>query len=162
MRPIFSAPAALLLAGTVLSSAAWAQAAVTPRQEQAGLPAGPYLLSCAHPHRVNGRLVAFCDDQTNALHGQDTWHTAQLSNAQQCSGSVDNVNGRLTCGTAPMVGSSTPPQSYGSAFGTSGYPRTPGSPYTSYPGNYEFNSPPGYPMGQPVPPANKPYYSRPY
>ncbi len=161
MTPISSVSAALLLAGTMVSSAAWAQTAVTPRQQQAGLPAGPYLLSCAHPRMVNGRLVALCDDQTNAMQGQDTWHTAQLSNAQQCNGSVENMNGQLTCGTAPMVGSSTPPQPYGSSFGTSGpsygHPgTTTGSASGPYVPPYQ-TSQPGYPQGQPVAPANKPY-----
>ncbi|MGH7052928.1 MAG: hypothetical protein ACREFA_03805 [Stellaceae bacterium] len=120
MRPIFSASAALLLAGTMLSGAAWAQTAVTPRQEQAGPPAGPYLLSCAHPHSVNGQLVALCDSRTSAMQGQDTWQWARLSDTEACTGAVENVNGVLTCGTEPIVGSSTPPQYHGSSFGNSG------------------------------------------
>ena len=151
MRPIFSASAALLLAGTMVSGAAWAQTAMTPRQERAGLPAGPYLLSCTHAHMVNGRLVALCDDRTNATGGLDTWHMAQLPNARACSEAIENVNGRLTCGTMPMVGSSTPPQYYGSSFGTlgssSGYPGEamgPASePYTP-PYSTQTTTPPSY------------------
>jgi hypothetical protein len=152
MRSIASVAAALLLAGTVLSSAAWAQAVVTPRQEQARLPAGPYLLSCAHPHRVNGRLVALCDDQASAMHGQDSWRMAQLSDPRQCGGPIENVNGRLTCGTVPMVGSSAPPQYIGSSFGTSGpgYGNSGVSADNPYRPPYETGAG-GYPNGRPVP-----------
>lgn len=159
MRPMFSASAALLLAGTMLSGAAWAQTATTPRQERAGLPAGPYLLSCTHPHMANGQLVALCDSRTSATQGQDTWRWARLSEAQACTGAVENINGELTCGTEPMVGSSTPPQVYGSSFGNSGSSYgAPAATMNSYTPPYEAG-PSAYPNGQPVPPANKPYYS---
>lgn len=160
MRSIFSASAALLLAGTMLSGAAWAQTAVTPRQEQAGLPAGAYLLSCTHPHMTNGQLVALCDSQTSATEAQDTWHWARLANAAACTGEVENVNGELTCGMGPMVGSSTPPQYYDSSFGNSGSSYAPPSAATGpYVPPYETGAASAFPGGQPVPPANRSYHS---
>jgi hypothetical protein len=189
MKSLLSTCAAFALAGALFASAALAQqTVVTPQQAQAGLPSGPYLLSCTHAHRVNGALVALCDDQATAREGMDTWHPAQMSLAQaeQCNGAIEDFNGRLNCGTMPMVGSSMPPQSYGSSFGTSEQQPMTGSsmppqnygnalgtspsvpPYsanagTSAPGlpGYQYGAAPGYPNGQPVPPANKPYYSPP-
>jgi hypothetical protein len=179
MKSLFSTCAAFALAGALFAPAALAQqTVVTPQQEQAGLPSGPYLLSCTNPHRVNGSLVALCDDRVTATQdAMDTWHMAQmpLAEAQQCNGAVaDMRNGRLTCATMPMVGSSMPPQNYGSSFGTSEQePMTgPGmapqsygnalgtSPYvppyaantgTSAPGlpGYQYGAAPGYPNGQP-------------
>jgi hypothetical protein len=170
---LLSTCAAFALAGALYAPAASAQTnVVTPQQERTGVPAGPYLLSCAHPHMVNGSLVALCDDRATATRGaMDTWHRAELPNAQQCNGAVEDMNGRLTCGTQAMVGSSMAPQYYGSSFGNSGSPDVP--PYAGYanttprhpvPGlpGFEPGSAPGYPQGQPVPPADKSYYSRPY
>jgi hypothetical protein len=125
MKSLLSTCAAFALAGALFAPAALAQqTVVTPQQEQAGLPSGPYLLSCAHPRVVNGSLAALCDDQATAERGMDTWHMSQapLAQAQQCNGALEDIDGRLTCGTAPMVGSSMPPQNYGSSFGTSGAP----------------------------------------
>jgi hypothetical protein len=137
MKSPLAAATAFLLAGILAMPAAFAQTVVTPQQQALGLPSGPYLLSCTGAHVVNGSLVALCDDQAAAQQGRDTWRTARLSlaEAQQCSGAVENINGTLTCGTAPSVGSSMPPQYYGSSFGTSGpgygYSGTPAaSPYT--------------------------------
>jgi hypothetical protein len=163
MKSLLSTCAAFALTGALFAPAALAQqTVVTPQQQRAGLPSGPYLLSCTRPHVVNGSLVALCDDQATARQGMDAWHTAQMSlaQAQQCNGAIEDVNGRLTCGTAPMVGSSMPPQNYGSSFGTSG----PTQGYSGAPANNPNTLPyatgaPGYPGGQPVPPANKPYYS---
>src|SRR5579884_2139145 len=118
MKSLLSTCAALALAGALFVPAASAQTVVTPRQEQAGLPSGPYLLSCTRVHAANGSLVALCDERASATQdAMDTWHTAQmpLAQAQQCNGAVEHINGTLTCATAPMVGSSMPPQNYGSS-----------------------------------------------
>jgi hypothetical protein len=171
MKALFSTCAAFVLAGAMAAPAALAQpTAVTPQQEALGLPSGPYLLSCTRPHVVNGSLVALCDDRASATQDAvDTWRMAQmpLAEAQQCNGAIaDTGNGRLTCGTAPMAGSSMAPQNYGSSFGTSGSPYVPpysnsmGSSAPGLPG-YQSGAAPGYPNGQPVPSANKPYYSPP-
>ncbi|HJU15075.1 MAG TPA: hypothetical protein VJ770_01285 [Stellaceae bacterium] len=130
-----------------------AYTAVTPRQEHLGLPSGPYLLSCTNAHMSGGTLVATCDNQASASeHTMDRWRLAELPNAGQCNGAIENFNGRLVCGTEPMVGSSTPPQSYGSAFG--GSAETPPYEGEGYGSNSAY--PAGYPHGQPVAPAVKP------
>jgi hypothetical protein len=79
------------------------------------LPQGPYLDSCCSARMLEGTLVAFCDK------GNGTWNTAELANADQCNGSVANLDGNLTCGTAPQTGATSAPQTYGSSYGTSGY-----------------------------------------
>jgi hypothetical protein len=162
MKSLLSTCAALALAGALFVPAASAQTVVTPRQESLGLPSGPYLLSCTGAHAVNGSLVALCDDRAAATRdAMDTWHTAQmpLAQAQQCNGAIEHINGTLTCATAPMVGSSTPPQNYRSSFGTSGptYGSSGAAMTPSSATPYEVN-PSGYPEGQPVVRAPKSYY----
>lgn len=114
MRPIFSVSAALLLAGTMLSSAALAQ---TYQSGAPGYPQGQPLPPASKPYYS----------------------------------------------PSPAAGSGMAPQPYGGTYATPGAPYEPGSPYiapySTYPGNSAFDSPAGYPAGQPVQPANKFYHT---
>ncbi|HEY1300000.1 MAG TPA: hypothetical protein VGF07_05860 [Stellaceae bacterium] len=118
MKPILTASAAVLSLGAILSSPASAQTSPpTTTQQQAGpqtLPQGSYSSSCKDARMLGGELVAFCDQ------GNGNWHTTTLSQADQCTGDVQNLNGTLTCAAGPQVGSSSVPQNYNSALGTSG------------------------------------------
>lgn len=157
MKSLLSTCAALALVGALFVPAASAQTVVTPRQEALSLPSGPYLLSCTGAHAANGSLVALCDDRTAATRdAMDTWHTAQmpLAQAQQCNGAIEHINGTLACATAPMAGSSTPPQNYGSSFGTSGAPGYPLGNQNSYWGQTAPEVNGNQPIGWPGTPSN--------
>jgi hypothetical protein len=107
--------------------------------QQTGLqpaPQGPYLASCKDARLLGGDLVAFCSKPDG------TWHTSMLSQADQCAGNVQNINGDLTCPTGPQVGSTTPPQYYGSSYGTSGSPAYGTPPANQGYGNMSATTPP--------------------
>lgn len=133
MKPVLAASPALVLAGALLAVPACAQmaqpyagqpapqpyAGQTMSQPYAGattaqatLPQGPYLGTCKEARMLENTLTAFCS------RGDGSWHTAQLFQADRCAGGVSNAGGDLVCAMMPEVGSSTPPQSYGSAAGT--------------------------------------------
>ncbi|HJU15076.1 MAG TPA: hypothetical protein VJ770_01290 [Stellaceae bacterium] len=137
MNSMLSASAALVVAGLLASPAAFAQtpmapmappaatapATSTPRtgsssamtsgRETAEVPQGPYLNRCKDARILGGALVAFCNT------GNGTWHTALLPQNEraQCTGPIEDINGFLKCPRGPLLGSSTPPQAYGSAYG---------------------------------------------
>ena len=142
MKSIFAASPALLIAGTLLAAPASAQTMSQPMAQpyageaasspyalqtmphpqmgQATLPQGPYLGTCKDARMLEDTLTAFC------AKGDGTWQTTQLWQADRCTGGVQNAGGDLVCGMLPQVGSSTPPQSYGSAYGTLAPPATGG------------------------------------
>src|SRR5579871_1051960 len=74
-------------------------------------PPGPYLTQCKEVRMLQGTLTAFCPKPDG------TWHTTQLAQAAACPAGVEDRGGALVCAAAPEVGSSMPPQSYGSAYG---------------------------------------------
>jgi|GEM_PF-1543328 hypothetical protein len=77
----------------------------------ANRPPGPYLTQCKEVRMLQGTLTAFCPKPDG------TWHTTQLAQAAACPAGVEDRGGALVCAAAPEVGSSMPPQSYGSAYG---------------------------------------------
>ena len=118
MKSILAASAAVLSLGAILSLPASAQTSPqTTSQQQTGpqtLPQGSYSSSCKDARMLGGELVAFCDQ------GNGNWRTTTLSQADHCTGDVQNLNGTLTCAAGPQVGSSSVPQNFNSALGTSG------------------------------------------
>jgi hypothetical protein len=129
-KSILVASPAFVVAGALLAGTAsaqtltpsWNQPAAqpyggqaTPQQQigQATLPRGPYLATCKEARMLEDTLTAFCSK------GDGTWQTTQLWHVGECTGGVQNAGGDLVCAMAPQVGSSTPPQSYGSSYGTS-------------------------------------------
>ena len=142
MKSVLAASPALLLAGAMFAAPASAQTMAQPyasqpaaqsdtgqaasqpyayqgttqpyaaqQTAQGTIPQGPYLNTCKEVRMLEDTLTAFCSK------GDGTWQTTQLWHADRCNGSVQNAGGDLVCGMAPQVGSSTPPQSYGSAAG---------------------------------------------
>jgi hypothetical protein len=168
MRPVFAATPALLLAGAMLAIPASAQTMLMPYEnrpiatpagvpppregpEQAmqtargTLPRGPYLSECKDARMLQGTLTAFCPK------GDGTWHTTQMLQADRCAGSVQNAGGDLVCTIPPQVGSTTPPQSYGSSYGGTYAPMTAAPP--RYPAD-AMTPPPAagvYPPTAPMP-----------
>jgi hypothetical protein len=130
MKSILAASPALVIAGALLAAPASAQtvsqpmmnqpmaqpyagqAMPQPQAAQATLPQGPYLGTCKDARMLEDTLTAFCSK------GDGSWQTTQLWHADSCTGGVQNAGGDLVCGMEPQVGSSTPPESYGSAAGT--------------------------------------------
>jgi hypothetical protein len=84
-----------------------ANQAASPQMSQSSLPQGSYLDTCKDARMLGGTLTAFCPK------GDGTWHTVQLEQAGQCTGGVQVTGGELSCGNLPEVGSSAPPQGYG-------------------------------------------------
>ena len=65
-------------------------------------PQGSFRSSCNDLRMQGQTLIAFC-------HKPDgTWQTSAIGPVSQCTGDIQNVNGRLICNEAG-VGSSTPP-----------------------------------------------------
>jgi hypothetical protein len=116
----------------------------TARQQQTAqgtVPQGSYLGTCKEVRMLEDTLTAFCSK------GDGTWQTTQLWHADRCNGSVQNAGGDLVCAMMPQVGSSTPPQSYGSAYGgTYGAPTPATGAYTpTYaPAPSQTYAPPAY------------------
>jgi hypothetical protein len=117
-----------------------AQRMTSPQMSQSSPPQGSYQSSCKDARMLGGTLTAFCPK------GDGTWHTVQLGQADQCTGGVQVMGGELTCGNLPAVGSSAPPQGYGSYSSSAGtmtppatgaytpaYAPGPGQAYPSYP-----------------------------
>ncbi|SRR5258708_7283615 len=58
---------------------------------ESGLPAGSYLESCSNVHISGSTLVAACRRYDGS------WRRSSLYAFNECSSSVENMNGRLTC-----------------------------------------------------------------
>lgn len=146
MKSILAASSAFALAGALLVGPAFAQTAspswnqpvaqpyagqaaqpyaapavsqpytgeAAPQQETARgtLPQGSYLSTCKDARMLDDTLTAFCSK------GDGTWQTTQLWHAYRCTAGVQNAGGDLVCGMEPQMGSSTPPESYGSSYGS--------------------------------------------
>jgi hypothetical protein len=137
-QPMMNPPAAQPYVGQAATQPYAGQAAAQQQAGQMTLPQGPYLSTCKDARMLNDTLTAFCSK------GDGTWQTTQLWQAGRCASGVRNAGGDLVCGMEPQVGSSTPPQGYGSAYETitppaSGtytptYPPAPGQTYAPAPG----------------------------
>jgi hypothetical protein len=110
-QPYANQPAVQSYGGQAAAQPYAGQAMQPQQTAQRTVPQGPYLNTCKEVRMLQDTLTAFCSK------GDGTWQTTQLWHADRCNGSVENAGGDLVCGMAPQVGSSTPPQSYGSAAG---------------------------------------------
>jgi hypothetical protein len=152
MKSILAASPALLLAGAMLAAPASAQTMAPPdvsqpmaqpyagqtapqpysgqaqqQTAQGTLPRGSYLNECKDVRMLQDTLTAFCP------RGDGTWQTTQLQHADSCPGGISNAGGDLVCGMPSQVGSTTPPQSYGSSAGsTYGTPAAPPASYGAF------------------------------
>lgn len=195
MKSLLAASSAFALAGALLAGPAFAQTAppswnqpvaqpyarqaAAPQQETARgtLPQGSYLGTCKEARMLEDTLTAFCSK------GDGTWQTTQLWHADRCTAGVQNAGGDLVCGMEPQFGSSTPPESYGSFYGSAygtvaprmagtyspayapapspAYPAPPYSGYGTAPASWPnaYGTPAYGPYGAAVPAANQ--YSSP-
>jgi len=141
-QPAMQQPAANQPAMQQPAAQPYGAAGMTQRQTSSNtLPRGSYLRSCKDARMLEGTLTAFCSQ------GNGTWQTVQLGRADQCTGDIRDVAGRVTGVAGPEVGSTTPPESYGSSYGSASGGTQPapsatyGSNYASPSGAYAGNQP---------------------
>ena len=108
MKMVIGTLAAALMAGISYGQPAQAQ----------GTPPGSYLNSCTDVRMEGGSLVATCRRSNGGE------RRTALSDARNCAGGIDNVNGELRCNRA----GGAPPPGYGTSGAGPGAGRQAGDP----------------------------------
>jgi hypothetical protein len=75
----------------VLTTALWSCAAQAQGNRQGGVPSGGYAQTCQDIHTNGNTLEAKCQ----TMNGQ--WNRTSLQNFNECTGGIENVDGRLAC-----------------------------------------------------------------
>ena len=124
MRIVIGTLAAALMAGISYGQPAQAQ----------GTPPGSYLNSCTDVRMEGGSLVATCRRSNGGE------RRTALSDARNCAGGIDNVNGELRCNRA----GGAPPPGYGATGAGPGGGTPPPGYGASGAGPGSGTPPPGY------------------